>query len=453
MPLPWTSKQPAPERTEPEMGVHDAARGTYALLALVTLLPAAGIAFHLWAKRNADNFGSEAALWLTVFLLAELLAGLLLVARWFQRLTSNSDIEELRKLAFSYRLGGTLALRPFLTLEGERLTEDSTLADYRKGIEEPNFYRTATTPPFCLALLLVVSLGLFAFFAPRLSILGLPIIPFIGPKLGGWDWEPGAAPTKELMAYGSQALVCLAFAFAGSLVWAVIYLTRRMSLRDVTAYTYQEVSMRLIVSAIAALVAYHVFGPFRVSDGVPWGELLMLVGFGAGVMPETVLRWLLNKASRMFGAAEQNDQVDLEHIQGINAFTRARLAEVGIYDAQGLVATNPLRLAFHTPYSLPQVMDWYGQAFLLLYFRPEGMNQLRATGIRTVWEFLAAASPKRSGGAELPPQVPLAEATPAIMAALRANLMLVRAGQVEERLRRFPEAANRADGGLLRAAE
>lgn len=442
MQMPWTSEQADPEqlerdRAEREMGIHAAGRGTYVLLALVTLLPAAVVALHLWSERNTPGFGSEAALWLTVFLLAQLLAGLLLVARWFQRLTTNSDIEELRKMAYSYRLGSTLALRPFLNADGEKLTESSSLADYRKGIIEPNFYKTATNPPFCLALLLVVSLGLFAFYAPRLSLVGMPLIPFVGPELGGWDWAPDAVVTAEMMAYGSRALVCLAFAFAGSLVWAVIYLTRRMSLRDVTAYTYQEVTMRLIVSAIVALVVYHVFGPTKPSDGVPSGEILMLVAFGAGVMPETVLRWLLNKASRLFGSVEQNDRIDLEHVQGINAFTRARLAEVGVYDAQGLVATNPLRLSLHTPYSLPQILDWYGQAFLLLYFQPAGLDQLRAQGIRTVWEFFAASG-TLPAALDLRQGASASEAAASAVAALGANPSFVRATEIEQRMRMLP---------------
>jgi hypothetical protein len=56
------------------------------------------------------------------------------------------------------------------SIEGENLTADSPLAAYRRGIIEPNFYKTATNPPFFLALVLVVSLGLFAFLAPRLNL-------------------------------------------------------------------------------------------------------------------------------------------------------------------------------------------------------------------------------------------------------------------------------------------
>jgi hypothetical protein len=420
----------AREQAEREMRAHGAGSGTYVLLALVTLVPAAGVAFYLRNKWGTEDFRAEATIWLTVLLLSELLAGLLLVARWFQRLTTNSDIEELRKVAFSYRLGGTLSLRPFLNEDGEHLHQWSRLADYRKGIIEPNFFKTSTNPPFCLALIIVISLGLFAFYAPSLNIFQMPIVPLLGSKLAGWDWTPGAAVAEEMVAYGVSAVVCLAFAFAGALVWAVIYLTRRMSLRDVTAYTYQEVSMRLIVSAIVALVAYHVLG----STNVLSGEQLMFVSFGAGIMPETLLRWLSNKISRWFGTVEQNNAIDLEHVQGINAFTRARLAEVGVYDAQGLVTSNPLRLCLHTPYSLPQIVDWYGQAFLLLHARPSGLMSLRDHGVRTVWELLATSAMPASQ-LSLPPESSVTQTLPRLEAMLRADQNFVRVDQIQERMR------------------
>ena len=454
----WQRKQNESEKFEKDVALRMGV-GPYLMLAFVLLLPAAGLAFYFW---HAKPEAVPALPFLTVFFLAELLAGLLLVARWFQRLTTNSDIEELRKMAYSYRLGGTLGLRPFLNPDGEKLTADSSLTEYRKGIIEPGFYKSATNPPFFLALVLVVSLGLFAFYAPRLGVLELPMIPFLGPELSEWDWtasgealatpaaagqtedaKPAANNRAAFMAYGAGALVCVAFAFAGSLVWAVIYLTRRMALRDVTAYTYQEVTMRLIASAVVALVLYHIFAPLKQPQAsqileqtwaMPWEELLMVLAFGAGVMPETVLRWLGNKASRLFGTREQNDHIDLEHVLGISPFTRARLAEVGIYDAQGLVAANPLRLSMHTPYPLPQIMDWIGQAFLLLQFQPEKMRELRKKGMRTVWELEAAR-------AHLNNQTPLqAESVDgvreaaALLPALKADPNFVRATEIQQRM-------------------
>ena len=169
----------------------------------------------------------------------------------------------------------------------------------------------------------------------------------------------------------------------------------------------------------------------------------MLLAFGAGVMPETVLRWIGNKVSRLFGAAEQNDHVDLEHIHGISAFTRARLVEVGIYDAQGLVTNNPLRLSLHTPFSLPQIMDWHGQAFILLYFQPSGLDTLRKQGIRTIWELRAAwehqaASPLPAAQATVGNGITLGDVIPRVLAILATNPIFVRASEIQDRMRESP---------------
>ena len=207
--------------TRGNSGRSGAGVGAYIALTLVTLVPTAALAIFFWRELNGHGFGAGTQLWLTVFLLAQLLAGMLLVARWFQRLTTNSDIDELRKMAFSYRLGNTLALRAFLNEDGETLKPDSSLEEYQKGIVEPHFYKSTTNPPFYLALILVLSLGLFAFFAPILDLTSSPWIFLLGPELGDFyqNGPAGATPvmTAELAAYGARALVCLAFAFAGAM--------------------------------------------------------------------------------------------------------------------------------------------------------------------------------------------------------------------------------------------
>jgi hypothetical protein len=464
MPFEWTMRQNsqdppdgrekiAEEREkkaeEKELAARGAGASAYVLVAFVLLVPAVSLSYFLYT-----NYPPElgTAFYLAVFFLAELLAGLLLVARWFQRLTSNSDIEELRKMAFSYRLGGSLALRPFLNSHGESLLPNSPLKSYREGIIEPNFYKSAANPPFLLAMILVVSLGLFAFFAPQFNILADPSIFLLGPELGYWKWDGnGSGPPNQnaFMAYAARALVCVSFAFAGALVWAVTYLTRRMALRDVTGHTYQELSMRLVVSAVVSLVAYHLLSTSVLSNEAPSGAVLMLLSFGAGMLPETMIRWIYNKAARLFGAAEQNDYIDLEHIHGISAFTRSRLAEVGIYDAQGLVATNPLRLSLHTPFSLPQLLDWYGQAFLLLHLRPAGLRALREFGIRTIWEAEKVWQTLPLQNVELNGCGKLCEALERVFKAVSVNPCYVRVTELHDRMRERPQQGPSSSGGSI----
>ncbi len=356
--------------------------------------------FLLWWWRHPP--GEPARLdpstlpWAGVTLLVVALVSLLVVGRWFRRLGSNSDIEELRKAAFAYRLGGTLALRPFLTRQGQGLRPDSRIEEYEAGIEEPTFLKNVSLPSFLLAVLLALSLGLLAFSAERLDLAGRPSLLLGGPLVvrdGVLAGEPLTPEVlRRLVDHQAGALVCLAFAFLGALLWSITYLSRRMALRDVTGHAYQTIALRLLGAAIVALFVYHakvLLVPGDLDDTQRWDEVVViLAAFAAGVVPEVALRWMAAQTRRLFGAGADRraDELELELIEGIDAYTRVRLAEAGIHDAQGLVAANPLHLTLRTPFSLPQVIDWIGQACLLVQLKPDAYRRLREQGLRTAWQ-------------------------------------------------------------------
>jgi hypothetical protein len=430
-------------------------------------------AFLLWWWRHppgeAARLDPTSLPWAGVTLLSVALVSLLVVGRWFRRLGSNSDIEELRKAAFAYRLGGTLALRPFLTRDGQGLRPESRIEDYETGIEEPTFLKNVSLPSFLLAVLLALALGLLAFSADRLDLAGRPSLLLGGPLaaqggvLGGEPLAPEVL--RALVDHQAGALLCLAFAFLGALLWSITYLSRRMALRDVTGHAYQTIALRLLGAAIVALFVYHtkiLLVPGDFDNAQRWDEVaVLLVAFAAGVVPEVALRWLAGRTRRLFGAgAEQRaDELELEMIEGIDAYTRVRLAEAGIHDAQGLVAANPLHLTLRTPFSLPQVIDWIGQACLLVQLKPDLYRRLRAQGLRTAWQLDqlvelreggrlglaeeaggfdpapggAAPPPARleaGGGPPLPP-----DRARTLLALLEADPAFVRAGEVARCMR------------------
>lgn len=397
----------------------------------VLLVGAPAAAFLAWWWRRepgtAPSLEPTVLLWGGVTLLAVILVALLVVGRWFRRLGSNSDIEELRTAAFAYRLGGTLALRPFLNPEGQGLRPGSPLEAYRKGIEEPTFLKNISLPSFLLAVLLTLALGLLAFSADRLDGAARPSLLLGGP-LAARDGvlavpfeELAPDVRRRLVDHQAGALLCLAFAFLGALLWSITYLSRRMALRDVTGHAYQTIALRLLGAAIVALFVYHtkvLLTPGDLDNGQRWDEVaVLLVAFAAGVVPEVALRWMAAQTRRLFGAsAEQRSaELELETIEGIDAYTRVRLAEAGIHDAQGLVAANPLHLTLRTPFSLPQVIDWIGQACLLVQLKPELYRRLREQGLRTAWqldELVALRAGSATGLAKHDPGFAPAEPAP-----------------------------------------
>lgn len=392
-------------------------------------------------------------LWGAVCMLTVILVALLVVARWFKRLGTNSDIDELRKAAFSYKLGGALALRPFLTGNGPELTPDSSIADYEQGVHEPQFLRTPSLPNFLLAVLITVCMGLLSFAAAHLDLAGEPNLLLSGPfaadpnMLARTGQGGAGANLALLIAYQQGALTCVAFAFLGALLWSLTSLVRRMAQRDVTGHAFQTVAVRLVGAAIVALFAYHLkllIMPWGGLDRASWDDAaVILIAFGAGVIPEVALRWMMGWTRRMFGAKRENrsDDLELEMLEGIDAYTRVRLAEAGIYDAQGLANANPLRLTMQTPFSLPQIVDWAGQALLLIQLKQARYDASRDHGLRTAWQLAALAEAPfllegAAAGKDGQQAAPLStDEARQTLALLQADAAFVRGLEISQRMR------------------
>ena len=178
--------------------------------------------------------------------------------------------------------------------------------------------------------------------------------------------------------------------------------------------------------------ATGILGSVATTVGISRADLLILLSFAAGMIPEVALRWLGGWVRRLFGQSGGSDELDLEAIEGIDAQTRVRLTEVGIYDAQGLVTTNPLHLTLKTPFSLPQIMDWVGQAFLFIQVKRGQLDALREAGVRTVWQLAARNGPTAIAGTTVEPQV--------LLATLQQDPGFVRAREVLDRMRGHPAA-------------
>lgn len=320
------------------------------------------------------------------------------------------------------------------------MKNDSSLDVYERLVGEPERVKEITKPLFFLAIFLTLSLGLMPFWAQWMKIDQIPNFLLGGPVLARyyhrytdasvWMCVNDANTTianQYLIRYQNGALVCISFAFLGAYLWCITYLFRRISLNDVNANAYQTISVRLVGSAIVALMLYHgvnllqgtgtqgqeprpdlpggpriveasivtpVIGAvatmFGIKTGFVTSEVAVLTSFLAGIMPEMALRrmmeWMRPSLRGTSNPSGREDTLSLERIEGIDVYTRMRLAEMGIYDVHGLVSTNPLYLYLRTPYHLPQVMDWIGQAFAFLYVRPERWEEVRKSGIRTAWQ-------------------------------------------------------------------
>ena len=70
-------------------------------------------------------------------------------------------------------------------------------------------------------------------------------------------------------------------------------------------------------------------------------------------------------------------------------FSKVRLAEVGIDNAQNLAEANIEELILKTPFNPRLLLDWIAQAKLYVTFKDD-IDGLRKAGIRTVFDLQAA---------------------------------------------------------------
>jgi hypothetical protein len=223
-------------------------------------------------------------------------------------------------------------------------------------------------------------------------------------------------------------------AFLSAYIWSLWQLFQRMVTRDVTVYAFHAITIRVVTAAILSLIFFHGLSPaigdvaalktpaataagmtmpavlkpavLNVQDapqasgsddptaGSPLSHpdtsfnYYILLAFAIGFFPETALTWLGALARKLiFNMGPASSYLDIEEIEGIDSYTRARLSELGILDASRLANCNPMTLALRTPYSLQQIMDWIGQAQLLVLLKKETFNTLRVQGIRTSFQF------------------------------------------------------------------
>jgi hypothetical protein len=259
------------------------------------------------------------------------------------------------------------------------------ISEYSEGdlFCEPEAIREHVRYPFlvCIFTLFAVSFTLFISYNWEL---------YKHPNmiLGGALLKGGSSSQVEAHQLGSLEVIL--FGFLAAYVWALWQLFHRMVDRDVTVYAFHVITIRVVTTIVLAITIYQLFKgttPYLPAPGSQAYNNFIFVAFAIGFFPEVMLRWLSAKARAFFQKGEPSSYLDVEAIEGIDTFTRARLAEAGIAEANHLANSNPVTLAIRTPFGLPLLVDWAGQAQLLVLLKEAKFNRLRAQGIRTSVQF------------------------------------------------------------------
>lgn len=204
------------------------------------------------------------------------------------------------------------------------------------------------------------------------------------PVPGNMDQQKDPLPVHAL---GNLTMILMAA--LGCFVWTLLYIGRRLYTLDLSPNAFFSVATRMVFASFIALCVRHVL----VSMGANTSSSSMpALAFFIGMFPERGLHYLKETFGKTWKSERRTRELPLGMIQGINLFTKTRLSEINIDNAQNLAEANFVEMLLRTPFNPWRIMDWIAQAKLYVHV-PAAMEDLRTLGVRTVFDFKAVTRP------------------------------------------------------------
>ena len=182
-----------------------------------------------------------------------------------------------------------------------------------------------------------------------------------------------------------DSMVVMSLAFLGAFVWSAQNILYRLNAGDLAPSVYFSTGIRMTLAPVLALMISHLVMASATLDPLRAG--LPAIAFLIGWFPDRALLFLKESFPSVFRDDRSAHELPLSMIEGVSAFDRAKLTELGIADAQNLANANFIELVVRTAFSPGQIIDWIGQAQLYVYFKDD-VVALRQHQIRTVFDML-----------------------------------------------------------------
>jgi hypothetical protein len=191
------------------------------------------------------------------------------------------------------------------------------------------------------------------------------------------------------LSYSRLSLVAIGFAILGSYVWSIQYIVRRLITLDLNPGAYYSIGTRIIFATFLSIVFHHLIQSMEPANKKELLDALPVLAFFTGMFPQRAMQYMQDKTI-IFSKKRKNiaHQLPLGMIEGITLFSRVRLAEVGIENAQNLAEANLEELILKTPFNPRLLIDWITQAKLYIAFKDD-IIELRKAGIRTIFDLQA----------------------------------------------------------------
>ncbi|MEN3358497.1 MAG: hypothetical protein V7637_2479, partial [Mycobacteriales bacterium] len=191
------------------------------------------------------------------------------------------------------------------------------------------------------------------------------------------------------------------YAFLGAYFFGLQLIWQGYVRADLRPKTYTTVTVRVLVVVILAWLLDATLGATQPAN------VLYLLAFLAGLVPNTVLHFVAEKVLGQLGGTFNRDQMQqLTVLDGIDLYERTRLSEEGITSVEALAHHDLLDLFFKTRLAAARLIDWVDQAILAMYLGTDpgsggvpGAAALRAglrsIGIRTATDLIEATGRRK----------------------------------------------------------
>jgi len=187
-----------------------------------------------------------------------------------------------------------------------------------------------------------------------------------------------------------QSSVVIALALTGGFMWSAQNIIRRLMAADLTPGLYYSAGMRMTYASLIALMIFFLSKATPGSQNFLTDNMMPAMAFLIGMFPDKGLTYLKDKIALFKDdPLERAHQLPLDMVEGMSSFHKERLRENNIDNVQNLAEAKFLDLLLKTPFTARLLIDWIGQAKLLVYFK-SNTNALRNYNIRDVFDLLQA---------------------------------------------------------------
>ena len=212
---------------------------------------------------------------------------------------------------------------------------------------------------------------------------------FMGMYFGNLDISDIEMGNLAVADIQRRSIATLAWGFMGAFLWSASNMVRRLAKADITPILYYKASFRILFACSVALIFSFISGSLNLGQTGYTSSFVPAMAFMAGTLPDRFFNYLMELMKNILSGKDVNTQeLHLKNIEGLSGLHRERLWEEGIDNAQNMAQSSITQMLLKTPFEAREILDWVGQAKLLLYMK-EDVGRAHAVGIRSVYDFIS----------------------------------------------------------------